>query len=116
MIHMDGSLAGLIKLEAATGVDALEALTPAPVGDLAIENWADRANNPNTILWGGIPGSYFTPAIGDDAFDDHLKTVLSIMRKDPRYVLGVADQVPPNALEYRVRRVSELVDQYGKYI
>jgi uroporphyrinogen-III decarboxylase len=116
MIHMDGTLAGLIKLEAATGIDVLEALTPAPVGDLAIEKWDDRANNPNTILWGGIPGSYFTPAISDDEFDDHIKTALSSMRIEPRYVLGVADQVPPDALEYRVRRVSELVDQYGNYI
>lgn len=26
-----------------------------------------------------------------------------------------ADQVPPDGLESRVRRVAELVDEYGKY-
>jgi hypothetical protein len=114
-IHMDGTLKGLLAQETSTGIDVLEALTPAPVGDLAIDQWAEFANNHGTILWGGIPGSYFTPAIGDDEFDDHIKTVLSVMRRDPRYVLGVADQVPPDALEYRVRRVSELVDKYGVY-
>jgi hypothetical protein len=30
-------------------------------------------------------------------------------------VLGVADQVPPDALEERVRRVGELVGKYGMY-
>jgi len=33
----------------------------------------------------------------------------------PRYVPGVADRVPPNGPEYRVRRVGELVDMYGRY-
>jgi hypothetical protein len=36
-------------------------------------------------------------------------------KRDGRCVLGVADQVPPDALESRVRRVAELVDQYGIY-
>ena len=31
------------------------------------------------------------------------------MVKEPRYVLGVADQVPPDGLEERVKRVGELV-------
>ena len=37
------------------------------------------------------------------------------MRREPRYVLGVADQVPPDGLESRVRRVAEIVDEYGFY-
>jgi len=32
------------------------------------------------------------------------------MRREPRYVLGVADQVPPG-----VARVVELVERYGRY-
>jgi hypothetical protein len=34
------------------------------------------------------------------------------MRTEPRYVLGVADQVPPTGLESRGRRVRELVEEY----
>jgi hypothetical protein len=37
------------------------------------------------------------------------------MKKQPRYVLGVADQVPPKARFERVKRVSELVESYGCY-
>ena len=33
------------------------------------------------------------------------------MRSEPRYVLGVADQVPPDGLERRIRRVAELADE-----
>ena len=114
-VHMDGTLRGLLRHECSIGLSVLEALTPAPVGDLAVEEWADFAGDSSTIFWGGIPGVYFTSLISDAEFDRHVKHVLSVMRRRPRYVLGVADQVPPNGLESRVKRVAELVDLHGRY-
>ena len=35
-----------------------------------------------------------------------------MMTSSPHYVLGVADQAPPDGLESRVRRVAELVDEF----
>jgi len=64
---------------------------------------------------GGIPGSYFTANVSDTEFDRHVKHVLSVMTTKPKYVLGVADQVPPDAQERRVRRVAELVEEFGTY-
>lgn len=84
-------------------------------GDLAVEEWASVADHPKMVLWGGIPGSYFTDHVDDEEFDRHVKHVLSVMRQQPRYVLGVADQLPPDGLERRVRRVSQLVDEYGVF-
>lgn len=115
-VHMDGTLRGLLKQEASAGFSVIEAMTPEPVGDLSIHQWAEVADNPNTILWGGIPGSYFTGMVDDKEFDRHVIEVLSVMRQSPRYVLGVADQVPPDGLESRIRRVAELVDLYGTYV
>ncbi len=114
-VHMDGTLKGLLALEASTGVRVIEAMTPAPVGDLAIECWGDVARSPGTILWGGVPGSYFTPHVSDRDFERHIRGVLEVMKSAPRFVLGVADQVPPDVLERRVRMVGELVDRYGCY-
>lgn len=114
-IHMDGTLKGLLRQEAAAGFTVIEAMTPAPVGDLSIERWEAEAANPKTILWGGIPGVYFTAKVSDAEFDRHVREVLEVMRSRPRYVLGVADQVPPDALEERVRQVAVLVEQYGHY-
>ena len=114
-VHMDGTLRGLLSREASTGVRVIEAMTPAPVGDLPIGDWAALAANPATVLWGGIPGSYFTPAVDDAAFERHLREVLAVMGAAPRYVLGVADQVPPDGLESRVRRVAEIVEEEGRY-
>jgi uroporphyrinogen-III decarboxylase len=114
-IHIDGTLAGLLKEEAEVGFTVLEALTPHPVGDMRWEDLAPFAGDSKSILWGGIPGSYFTDCVEDEEFDRHVKHLLSLMAREPRFVLGVADQVPPDGLEKRVRRVSELVNEFGKY-
>jgi uroporphyrinogen-III decarboxylase len=113
-IHMDGTLRGLIKEVSSAGFNVLEALTPSPVGDIEIgdiQNWVCN----DTIIWGGIPGVYFTDHISDSDFDKFVIGVLEIMRKDSRYVLGVADQVPPKARFERIKKVSELVEKYGRY-
>ena len=114
-IHIDGTLQGLLKQEATVGFSVLESMTPAPVGDLAMEELSEFVENPNVILWGGIPGVYFTDAINDQDFETHVRKVLDIMKTESRFVLGVADQVPPNGLESRVRKVGELVEKYGSY-
>lgn len=114
-IHIDGTLAGLLKQEASVGFTVLEALTPHPVGDLKFEELAEYAGDSKSILWGGIPGVYFTANVSESEFERHIKQVLSVMVKEPRYVLGVADQVPPDGLESRVKRVAELVNDFGKY-
>ncbi len=114
-IHIDGTLTGLLKQEAAAGFTVLEALTPYPVGDMRFEDLLPFIGDSASILWGGIPGSYFTACVSDEEFENHVKHILSVMTTEPRFVLGVADQVPPDGLERRVKRVSELVNVYGNY-
>jgi hypothetical protein len=114
-IHLDGTMKGLLRETCSTSLTFIEALTPAPAGDLEIEKWGEWSGNSRTILWGGLPGVFFTEMVSEEEFDTHVRRVLEVMRSEPRYVLGVADQVPPDGLERRVRRVSELVEKYGAY-
>lgn len=115
-IHMDGTLRGLLREECSVGLTFLEALTPAPVGDVPVEKWDSyRGGNNDVIFWGGLPGVYFSPTVSDAEFDRHLKATLAVMRREPRYVLGVADQVPPDVVPDRVRRVAGMVEEHGRY-
>ena len=113
-IHMDGTLKGLIPQVGRTGYDVIEAVTPVPAGDVAIEDLRELAG-PGPILWGGVPGGMFSPVESDESFERHVRHVLEVMVADKRMVLGVADQVPPDALPRRIARVIELVEQYGRY-
>jgi len=117
-VHVDGTLKGLLRQVAGAGFTFVEAMTPAPVGDLAVERWAEwcGCGGPKpTVFWGGLPGVYFTDLVDDAEFERHTRAVLGVMASEPRYVLGVADQVPPDGLERRVRRVAELADEFGRY-
>lgn len=114
-VHLDGTLRGLLGRVASAGFDFIEAMTPAPAGDVPVSEWAAHAGPCPTVLWGGLPGIYFTPQVTEADFERHVRETLEVMRREPRYVLGVADQVPPDGLESRVRRVAELVDRYGRF-
>jgi hypothetical protein len=110
---MDGTLQGLIRLVAESGFDVLEALTPLPSGDMS---WAEiaAAVPAGPILWGGLPGVLFTPHVTDDEFEAHVEGILEIMRTSRRFVLGVADQVPPDAIWSRVAKIHERVEEFGR--
>jgi hypothetical protein len=114
-MHLDGTLRGLLRQECTVGFDFIESLTPTPVGDLAVADWAGFCGATPTRFWGGIPGAYFSPTVSEEEFERHVRATLAVMRTEPRYVLGVADQVPPDGLESRLRRVAELVEEYGAY-
>jgi hypothetical protein len=113
-IHMDGTLKGLLRHVAETGFDVIEAATPLPSGDMAMEDVA-AAITTDTIIWGGMPGVIFTPNFPEDDFVEHTKQMLEIMRRKPAFVLGVADQVPPDGLLSRVGQVAALCDEFGRY-
>jgi hypothetical protein len=113
-IHMDGTLKGLIKHVAETGFDVIEAATPFPSGDMTMEEIATVITG-DTIIWGGLPGIVFTPNFGEEEFVAHVKSILQVMRRNPRYVLGVADQVPPDGLLERVGSIAALCDEFGRY-
>lgn len=114
-IHMDGTLRGLLREVSSVGFDVIEAVTPAPVGDLTFAEMRQLAG-PGQILWGGVPGVYFTGLVDDTEFDRLVREGLAVMTRAPNFVLGVADQVPPNGLRQRILRTGELVEQYGHYI
>lgn len=92
----------------------MEAMTPKPAGDLEIEEFSDYVKS-DSIMWGGIPGGLFTPSVSDEEFEEFVIRVIKTMVSEPRYVLGIADQIPPDGIIDRVKKVSELVEKYGVY-
>lgn len=109
-IHIDGTLNPCLPLLQEAGFDIAEAVTPAPVGDVPVEELRATAGD-EIILWGGLPGALFSPAYSEALFEAHLEKVLQSFPLGSRFVLGVADQVPPDALIHRVTQVHEAVER-----
>ena len=108
-VHMDGTLRGLIGPVASTGFTVIESFTPQPVGNVGIEEIRSMVP-PDTILWGGMPGALFSPVYSDEFFDAHAHAMLDVMTTCPHFVLACADQVPPDGLAQRVKRVAEIAE------
>jgi len=113
-IHMDGYLKGLLEEVSTAGFSVIEAMTPKPVGDINVDEFNSYVKS-DSVMWGGIPGALFIPSVSDEDFEEFVKKVIGIMVSEPRYVLGIADQIPPDGIIERVGVVSDLVEKYGKY-
>ena len=107
-VHLDGTVRGLLPKLIDAGFDAVEALTPTPAGDISVDEMRELAGAAPTILWGGVPGAMFAPPYGWDAMRRHIEHVLEAWGSRP-FILGVADQVPPDGDVDFCRRIADMV-------
>ncbi|MEN6537908.1 MAG: uroporphyrinogen decarboxylase family protein [Bryobacteraceae bacterium] len=114
VVHIDGRLSGLLREFAALGVDAIDAVTPAPMGDLTPRQCREEAG-PSLILSGGVPPSVWIEPSTDDDFRRAVLDWLEIRKSSPRLVAAAGDQVPPGTPEHRIRMMRDLVETHGRY-
>lgn len=110
--HIDGTLRPVMHLAAEAGLDFVEGITPAPVGDLTPEEIRDELATCGTVVWGGVPASLFAdpewPAV-----ERYVTGAVQTLGQGGRLILGVGDQVPPNGhLEY-CREIARLMQRLG---
>ena len=107
VVHAGGTLAGLLPLLAEAGVDCVEGVAPTPQGDTALAE-ARSLSGPGMILWGGIPQDFLLPSSSEADFEAALERTLSEVQADHSLIAGVADRVPPDAIEERLLRLTTL--------
>ncbi len=105
-VHLDGTVRGLLPKLAAVGFDAVEALTPQPAGDLTPAEMRQLANRTDLILWGGMPGALFPAPTDWPCLHRHLDNLLAAWARQP-FIVGVADQVPPDGKIDFCRQIAE---------
>jgi len=112
-VHIDGRLRGLLKIVPQTGVDCVQSLTPAPVGDIPLEDFRKEAGQ-QVILWGGLPGVYFSTKYREELLLNTIYNIIRYYLTDCKFIVGVADQVPPDGDLNRVKKISKIVESEGK--
>ena len=111
-IHNDGTLRASLPLLVEAGFDVVEAATPAPVGDMMLGD-IRSATAGRAIVWGGLPGALFSPLTSEGTFEAFVRETLETFPRGSGFVLGVADQAPPDADWRRICLVREIVDRWG---
>ncbi|MHA1846201.1 MAG: uroporphyrinogen decarboxylase family protein, partial [Promethearchaeota archaeon] len=108
-VHMDGSLKDLLPLVKETDFDGVEAATPYPQGDVSLEEIKDGLGD--KILLDGIPATLFMPHFPISYLRETVKKTLDLFA--PNLILGVSDELPPNAEIIRFHEVSKIVNDYS---
>lgn len=108
--HLDGTMCGILPLLVRTGIDFVESITPQPVGDVAIEDLRELAGG-EVILFGGMPGAMFAPPFTEKDVRRQVELIVEHHWPHGRFILGAADQIPPNGDIRLVRLVGELCEE-----
>ncbi len=109
VVHLDGRVRGLLPKLAACGFDGIESVTPAPVGDVAIDELRSVMGRSDTIIWGGIPGAMFAAPWSAAQVRKHTEHLLKALAGDGRLIVGSADQVPPNGRIEYCRLIAQII-------
>lgn len=114
MLHNDGTLRGTLEKLGPAGVDCIDSVVPKPIGDVAVADLRALAGD-GVLLIGGLPGAMFAPPFKAADIERQVLEIIRCHKDSNLFILGVADQVPPNGDLDLVRLVGELIERHGTY-
>jgi methylmalonyl-CoA mutase cobalamin-binding domain/chain len=113
LCHTDGENTGLMDLIRDSGMHIAESFCPAPMTKVTLEQYY-RHWSPRLTLFGGIPSTVVLPGTSEADFEAYMDQLFRAVAPGRRIVLGVADEVPPQAVFSRLQRIGERVEREGR--
>jgi len=112
--HCDGENRGLLDLIRDSGMHVAEAVTPAPMTKVPIDEYYRRWSDKLTII-GGIPSVLLLQESATEGeFEAYLDNLFRAVAPGKRMILGIADSTPPKAVFERLVRIGEKVEREGR--
>jgi hypothetical protein len=108
--HWDGWVKPLLPLARACALDAIEAITPIPQGDVTLEE-TKAALGDDLFLMDGLPAIYFNEEYPEQDLIDCVNKCLDLFA--PKLILGISDEISATGNIDRVRLVGQIVDDYN---
>lgn len=107
--HMDGRLRRLKELIAETKLDAIEAFTPPPMGDLPVseakEAWKDKT------IWINFPEEVFLRTA--EEIRDYTLTLLRETAPGLGYIIGITEDIHPAHFRKGIEAVTTTLHKHG---
>ena len=113
LCHTDGENEGLMDLIRDSGMHIAESICPAPMTRVSLAEYYRRWS-PHLTLFGGIPSTIALPETSDADFEAYMDELFRAVAPGRRIVLGMADNVPPDAVFSRLQRIHDRVQNEGK--
>jgi hypothetical protein len=113
LTHTDGENLKLLPLFPSCGFDVAESVCPQPMTRCSLQE-VRQGLGPRMTVWGGIPSVALLPEYMDDrAFEKYLDEMLAGLGTGERLILGVSDNVPPDADLQRLDRIKARIAAFG---
>jgi corrinoid protein of di/trimethylamine methyltransferase len=114
LCHTDGENLGLMDLLHESGMDVAEAVCPAPMTKVSIQEYYRRWSDRITIF-GGVPSNLLLPQLTPEKdFLGFMERLFTGLGDGRRFILGIADTTPPDADFERLVRIGEMVREKGR--
>ena len=112
--HCDGENSGLMDLIRDSGMHVAEAVCPHPMTRIPIGEYYRKWRDHLTIF-GGIPSTLLLEeSTTEEEFEAYLDHLFKAVTPGTRFILGIADTAPPNAVFERLIRIGERVEKEGR--
>ncbi|MCL4864028.1 MAG: hypothetical protein KJZ93_31760 [Caldilineaceae bacterium] len=113
LTHTDGENKRLLPLYPACGFDVAESFCPAPMTKVTLAEMLEGLR-PKTTVWGGVPSvALLDDAMTDTVFARHLDELFASIGPGDHLILGVSDNVPPDANLERLAEIKQRVEAFG---
>ena len=106
--HWDGNSTTMLPYLQATRLDGVEALTPAPMGDMTLEEIKKAVGNTIVVL-DLLPTIDFLPYCPLAEVLEFTRRVIDMFA--PKLILGISDEISQTGQIEKVEAISELVDK-----
>jgi hypothetical protein len=114
LTHTDGENRALLRLYPACKFDVAESVCPYPMTQCTLAEIRKGMGSGITV-WGGIPSvALLTDSMTDQAFQDYLDGLFGTLGDGDRLILGVSDNVPPDADLSRLEHIQRRVESFGR--
>jgi len=109
--HWCGRTQTLLPLVPGCGLDVVEAIVTRPMADISLAEALDVLQG-EVVLQGGIPAVLVCEEGGSrDDFKRYIEEVILPLKGRKGFILGMSDNVPPNADFARVEMVADLISK-----
>jgi corrinoid protein of di/trimethylamine methyltransferase len=97
-----------------SGMHVAEAICPFPMTKVKIEDYHRRWSDRLTIF-GGVPSNMLlAESATEEEFEAYLDHLFKVIAPGKRFILGIADTTPPNAVFDRLIRIGERVEKEAR--
>jgi len=113
LTHCDGENRALLPLYPGCGFDVAESVCPSPMTRCSLAE-IRAGMGPNTTIWGGIPSVLLLDGYTSEReFNDYMDRLFESIGAGDRLILGVSDNVPPDANLQRLASIKQFIESFG---